>query len=209
LLFLLLLLAVHAPAQGPVSAAEVAAKVDHHYNSLRSLRVDFIESYAGMGMHRSESGTMLLKKPGKMRWSYSAPAGKVFVLDGKYAWFYTPGAAQVQRLPASQLDDFRSPLRFLLGHAEIGKELNGLTIAPEGGGYRLKGIPKGMEQRVALLALSVTEDGAIRSITIDEVSGASTSFAFSHAEENVPVTTADFAFTVPAGVAVVDGLPPI
>jgi len=209
LLFLLLLLAVHAPAQGPVSAAEVAAKVDHHYNSLRSLRVDFIESYAGMGMHRSESGIMLLKKPGKMRWSYSAPAGKVFVLDGKYAWFYTPGDAQVQRLPASQLDDFRSPLRFLLGHAEIGKELNGLTIAPEGGGYRLKGVPKGMEQRVALLALSVTADGTIRSITIDEVSGASTSFAFSHAEENVPVTTADFAFTVPAGVAVVDGLPPI
>ena len=54
------------------------------------------------------------------------PVGKVFVLDGKFAWFYTPGDAQATRVPAKQLDDLRSPLRFLLGHTQLKKELDNL-----------------------------------------------------------------------------------
>jgi outer membrane lipoprotein carrier protein len=65
-----------------------------------------------------------------MKWDYSSPAGKLFLLDGKYAWFYSPGDPQVQRIPAKELDDLRSPLRFLLGHTELEKEMNNLTLAP-------------------------------------------------------------------------------
>ncbi len=93
----------------------ILRKVDDHYNHLATLRAHYREHYAGMGMDRSEEGTLLLKKPGRMLWRYDRPAGKVFVLDGKYAWFYTPGDPQCQRIPAKQLDDLRSPLRFLLG----------------------------------------------------------------------------------------------
>ena len=67
-----------------------------------------------MGIDREESGILLLRKPGKMHWSYANPAGKIFLLDGKYAWFYSPGDAQVERVSAAQLDDLRSPLRFFL-----------------------------------------------------------------------------------------------
>ena len=98
------------------SARELAQRVDHHYDQIHSLKAGFTESYAGLGTQRTESGTLLLGKPGRMRWIYSTPPGKVFVLDGKYAWFYTQGDAQVQRMPAKELDDLRSPLRFLLGH---------------------------------------------------------------------------------------------
>ncbi len=101
-------------------------KVDDHYNHLSSLRAHYTERYSGMGMDRTEEGTLLLKKPGRMRWSYAAPVGKVFVLDGKFAWFYTPGDAQATRVPAKQLDDLRSPLRFLLGHTQLEKELDEL-----------------------------------------------------------------------------------
>ena len=79
-------------------------KVDDHYNHLASLRAHYVEHYTGMGMDRAEEGTLLLKKPGRMRWSYAEPVGKVFVLDGKFAWFYTPGDAQATRVPAKQLD---------------------------------------------------------------------------------------------------------
>ena len=208
LLVPVLLLGLQCLAQVP-DAAAVAGRVDHHYNSLRSLRVQFSETYAGMGMHRAESGTMLLKKPGRMRWSYSEPAGKLFVLDGKYAWFYAPGDAQVQRLPASQLDDLRSPLRFLLGHTQLAKELDGLSIVPNDGGFTLAGAPKGMEKRVHRISLNVTADGVIRSMTIEEVEGSRTSFTFSNEEPDVPVTTGDFTFVPPAGVPVVEGLPPV
>ncbi len=87
------------PATSPLDkqAQAIVRRVDDHYNHLASLRTAYTEHYAGMGMDRSESGTLLLKKPGRMRWSYAEPAGKVFVLDGKFGWFYTPGDPQAQQ----------------------------------------------------------------------------------------------------------------
>jgi outer membrane lipoprotein carrier protein len=184
-------------------------KVDDHYNHLVSLRAHYSEHYSGMGMDRSEEGMLLLKKPGRMRWSYATPVGKVFVLDGKFAWFYTPGDAQATRVPAKQLDDMRSPLRFLLGHTQLKKELDNLTVVPQASGYLISGVPKGMEQRVKLLTLGVTASGAIGSMRLEEIDGAVTEFSFSEMQENVTVKDTDFIFTPPAGVAVVDGLPPI
>jgi outer membrane lipoprotein carrier protein len=184
-------------------------KVDEHYNHLTSLRAHYAERYSGMGMNREEEGTLLLKKPGRMRWSYAAPVGKVFVLDGKFAWFYTPGDSQATRVPAKELDDLRSPLRFLLGHTQLKKELDGLTVTPDGAGFRIAGVPKGMAQRVKSLSLWVTAAGAIDRMQVDEVDGAVTEFTFSTMQENVPVKDADFAFIPPAGVTVVNGLPPI
>jgi len=187
----------------------VVRKVDDHYNHLNSLRAHYTEHYAGMGMDRSEEGTLLLKKPGRMRWSYAEPVGKVFVLDGKFAWFYTPGDAQATRVPAKELDDLRSPLRFLLGHTQLRKELDNLAVAPDGAGSRISGVPKGMAQRVKLLSLWVTAAGAIERMRLEEVDGAVTEFVFSAIQENVPVKDSDFAFIPPPGVAVVQGLPPI
>jgi outer membrane lipoprotein carrier protein len=187
----------------------VVRRVDDHYNHLNSLRAHYTEHYSGMGMDRTEEGTLLLKKPGRMRWSYAAPVGKVFVLDGKFAWFYTPGDAQATRVPAKQLDDLRSPLRFLLGHTQLKKELENLAVAAEGAGFRISGVPKGMEQRVKLLSLWVTVAGAIDRMRLEEVDGAVTEFVFSDMKENVPVKDSDFAFVPPDGVTVVQGLPPI
>ena len=184
-------------------------KVDNHYNHLSSLRAHSSEHYAGMGMDRTETGTLVLKKPGRMRWSYDTPVGKVFVLDGKFAWFYTPGDAQATRVPAKQLDDLRSPLRFLLGHTQLKKELDNLLVTPDGAGFRISGVPKGMAQRVKLLTLDVSAAGEIERMRLEEVGGAVTEFAFSGMEENVPVNSSDFVFTAPAGVTVVNGLPPI
>ena len=187
----------------------VVRRVEDHYNHLTSLRAHYTERYSGMGMDRTEEGTLLLKKPGRMRWSYAAPVGKVFVLDGKFAWFYTPGDAQATRVPAKQLDDLRSPLRFLLGHTQLKKELDNLAVAQEGEGFRISGVPKGMEQRVKLLSLWVTTAGAIERMRLEELDGAVTEFVFSGIQENVPVKDSDFGFVPPPGVTVVEGLPPI
>jgi outer membrane lipoprotein carrier protein len=192
------------------SAHELAQRVDRHYNQLHSLKAGFTESYEGLGMRRAESGTLLLLKPGRMKWEYSEPAGKLFLLDGKYAWFYSRGDSQVQRIPARRLNDLRSPLRFLLGHTELEKELTGLTLAPAPNGrFALSGQPKGQEQRVARLTLTVTADGTITGIEIEEADGALTRFTFTGEQPNVAIPAAAFHFTPPAGVPVVDALPPV
>jgi outer membrane lipoprotein carrier protein len=198
-------------AQGPVAkdSAALIRKVDDHYNHLASLRAHYTEHYTGMGMDRTESGTLLLKKPGRMRWNYDKPVGKVFVLDGKYAWFYTPGDSQAQRVPAKELDDLRSPLRFLLGHTQLKKELDNLTVTPEGSGFKITGVPKGMAQRVKLLTLGVTAAGTIEQMQIEEIDGSLTNFIFSEIKENAQVRPEDFIFHLPIGVTIVNGLPPI
>src|SRR5690348_8242827 len=206
---LLLTLVCCAPSLFAQDGTALIRKVDNHYNHLSSLRAHYVERYAGMGMERAESGTLLLKKPGRMRWSYDTPAGKVFVLDGKYAWFYTPGDAEAQRIPAKELDDLRSPLRFLLGHTQLQKELEKVTVTQDGADFKISGVPKGMEQRVKLLTLVVTSDGTIEQMHLEETSGAVTEFTFTNIEENVPVKNSDFVFRPPAGVTIVKGLPPV
>jgi outer membrane lipoprotein carrier protein len=204
------LISLEIPAQQKaLTAHDVAVRVDKHYNQLRSLKSSFSETYQGMGMKRTESGTLLLVKPGRMKWDYSSPPGKIFLLDGKYAWFYTAGDARVQRIPAKQLDDLRSPLRFLLGHTELEKEVGNLTMtAAPNGGYTLTGQPKGQENRIRRLSLTVTADGVINAIEVEEANGALTRFTFTGEQTNVAVPPATFQFTPPPGIPVVDALPP-
>ena len=201
-----------ACAQQPTAAA-LAKKVDAHYNHLHSLATRYTERYQGMGMDRTETGTLTLQKPGRMRWAYDSPPGKLFVLDGTNAISYTPGDAEATRFPEKRLDDLRSPLRFLLGHTELEKELRGLsvTLVTVDGqtGYTLWGSPVGMAQRVRSLAVTVDEMGVIHTLRVEETDGAITTFTFSEMRENMPVNDGDFRFVPPVGVVVIDGATPI
>ncbi|HEU4981228.1 MAG TPA: outer membrane lipoprotein chaperone LolA [Acidobacteriaceae bacterium] len=193
-----------------LSVKDLASRVDHHYNALHSLQINFTQHYQGMGMDRRESGVLLLKKSGRMRWTYSNPAGKLFILDGHNAYFYSPGQTTAQRVPAKELSDLRSPISLLLGHTKLEKELHGLTMEPAANGlYMLTGVPKGMENRVASLRLTVTPDGVIRSMEVDETDGVRNTFHFSNAKPNAPAPDSAFVFTPPAGVQVVEGMPPV
>jgi outer membrane lipoprotein carrier protein len=191
-------------------AHELAQKVDLHYNQLRSLKVGFVESYEGLGMRRTESGTLLMMKPGRMKWEYSEPAGKLFLLDGTFAWFYSPGDSQVQRILAKQLNDLRSPLRFLLGRTKLEKELSNLTLRPASNGqFTLTGQPRGQEKRVSRLTLTVAADGTITGIEMEETDGALTRFTLTGEQPNVPIPAGTFRFTPPKGMPVVDALSPV
>ena len=200
------------------TAEALAATIDHHYNALHSLSVEFTQHYRGMGLDRTESGTLLLRKPGRlasagqMRWTYANPPGKLFILDGHDAYFYTPGQSEIARVPAKKLDDIRSPLAFLLGRASLAKELAGLKIERAGvypGSLLLTGVPRGMEKRVALVAIGARDDGTITMLRIEETDGASNSFDLKNEQPNVPAPASAFTFTPPPGTHVVDGMPPL
>jgi outer membrane lipoprotein carrier protein len=191
-------------------ARQLAARVDARYNSIKTLQAGFTETYSGGGARRTESGTLLLKKPGRMRWEYTSPRRKLFVTDGATAWFYVPGEAQARRTPLKSLDDLRSPLRLLLGHSHLEKELRGLSLAPDvkpvtPGGVVLRGIPVGLEDRVSQVLLECDGDGWVRRLVMDELDGSTTEFRFSAQKENVPLSDAGFKFAPPAGVEVLQG----
>src|ERR1700730_8720902 len=141
----------------------VAQAVDNHYNHLQSLQTEFTETYQGTGVDRTESGTLWLKKPGKMRWEYRSPKEKLFLSDGKDAWFYLPEDRQVRRTSVKKLDDLRSPLCFLRGKPRLEEELEGLApaadvVAPTPGNIVLRGVPKAMSDRIREVILEITPD---------------------------------------------------
>jgi len=202
----------------PGAAAEdihsIAAAVDEHYNHLRTLQAEFTEVYRGAGMERAEAGTLWLakgglKKPGKMRWEYRSPREKLFVSDGKDAWFYVPGDRQARKTDARKLDDVRSPLAFLLGKSKLEQELQGLSLAPDvaplaAGDVVLRGVPQAMAERVSEILLEVTPEHRIVRIVINEVDGSATEYRFSGQKENEAIPEGRFRFSPPAGTETVE-----
>jgi len=190
------------------TAPEVAAKVDQRYNHLETLQADFTETYRGAGVSRSESGVLWLKRPGKMLWDYREPQPKIFVTDGKWAWFYVPGEPQARKAAVKKLDDLRSPLRYLLGKTKLEKEITGLSLAEvppaTPGDIMLRGVPKGMEDRVSSVLLEITPAGEIAGIVVNEVDGATTEYRFGNQRENQPIANQRFHFSPPAGVELIE-----
>ena len=188
----------------------IAQTVDDRYNRLHTLSADFTEIYRGAGIERTETGLLWLKKPGKMRWEYRSPKEKLFLSDGKDAWFYLPGDRQARKTAAKKLDDLRSPLGFLLGKTRLEKELQGLSVASDvpplsAGDVILRGVPQALADRVNQVLLEVTPEGEIARIVIQQVDGSATEYRFTAQKENVAVSDTSFRFTPPAGVEVVEG----
>jgi outer membrane lipoprotein carrier protein len=200
---------ISAAASAPDVHA-IAQAVDERYNHLHSLQAEFTEIYRGAGTERTESGTVWLKKPGKMRWEYRSPRDKLFLSDGRDAWFYVPGERQVRRTAVKKLEDLRSPLAFLLGKTKLEKELPGLSFAPDvtplaSGDVVLRGVPKSLAERVSQVLLEITSEHWINRIVIEEVDGSVTEYRFTNQRENVAVSDQRFRFAVPDGVEVIEG----
>jgi outer membrane lipoprotein carrier protein len=187
-----------------------AKAVDEHYNRLRTLQAEFTEIYSGAGIDRRETGTLWLKKPGKMRWEYRSPRDKLFLSDGRDAWFYLPGDKQVRKTAVKKLEDLRSPIALLLGKTRLEKELASLAFSPDtvpqvSGDVVLRGVPRGIEDRVSEVLLELTPENRIRRIKISSVDGSTTEYQFADQKEDIPLDDARFRFTPPAGVETIEG----
>lgn len=210
------LLALAPPTAALENIQAVAQAVDEHYNHLHTLEAQFTEIYRGLGAERTETGTLWLekgglKKPGKMRWEYRSPEDKLFVSNGKDAWFYVPADRQARRTEASKLNDLRSPLEFLLGKTQLEKELQGLSFAPDepptgAGDVILRGVPQGLKDQISEMLLEVNPQHEIVRIQMQGVDGSVTEYRFADQKANVTLPAGWFQFKPPAGTETIEGL---
>jgi outer membrane lipoprotein carrier protein len=161
-------------------------------------------------MERTEGGTLWLKKPGKMRWEYRSPREKLFVSNGKDAWFYVPEDHQARKSAAKKLEDIRSPLAFLLGKTKLEKELRGLSLAPDiatlqSGDMVLRGVPLAMADQLNEIVIEITPEHRIVRLILQAVDGSSTEYQFTGQKEDVPIADSRFQFKPPTGTEVVEG----
>ena len=179
--------------------------VEEHYNRAKTLEVHFVESYSVQGRARkSESGQLTLRKPGRMRWDYSAPSGKLFVSDGKDVYLYTPEANRVEKTKLKTSEDVRAPLAFLLGKLDFAKDFRDFDLKPEGAGYLISAKAKTDKLPYDKVQMLVTPRFEIQRLVINGQDLSVLTFQLDGEKLNPPVNDALFKFQMPAGATLVD-----
>jgi outer membrane lipoprotein carrier protein len=195
-----------------VSALASDAKVDAllkgvelHYNQAKTLQVLFQHDYTAPGKARAtDRGILMLRKPLRMRWDYSQPAGKLVVSDSKFLWVYTPTDNKVQQLKLQETDDMRVPLAFLLGKLDFDKEFKNLKARSEGTDTRIVAEPKTDNLPYSAVEFLVTWDNRIRQVKITGFDNSVMDFTFDQERLNPSLDPKLFQFVMPKGAELLE-----
>jgi outer membrane lipoprotein carrier protein len=191
---------------GAAADPSVTRAIEQRYNRLRTLQVEFEERVSyGERVRRAEKGTLYLLRPGKMRWEYTEPKGKLFVADGKIIYLYSPHSNQVQRLKPKDTADWRAPLAFLLGRLDFGREFGPITIRPRDAVIELVAAPRSEREPFTQAVFHVApKTFEIRRIVVTGQDGMVTEFLFRSERANPALEGGLFRFEPPAGAEIVD-----
>jgi outer membrane lipoprotein carrier protein len=192
------------------TAPELAAALQKKYDGIKDFSADFKHVYEGGVLRKqlTESGRLIVKKPGKMRWDYTAPEPKQFVSDGVKIYSYIPQDKQVIVASVPPDEEAPTPALFLAGKGNVTRDFTpSLVDAPAGtpaGSRALKLVPKAKQRDYDWLVLVLDPASlAIRGLLTVDAQGGKSSFSFTNLKENVGLADKEFTFKIPRGVDVV------
>jgi outer membrane lipoprotein carrier protein len=218
-------------ADESVTVDALVKKFETAYRPARTLKASFLEQYFDNGKQlRAEAGEAYFLKPGKMRWEYQYPEANLFVVDGKWSWFYVPADHTVTRIRANASSDARTPLALLAGEMKVSRVCKRVTLDPADRPQNSEGVvlrcqlrgeegerakPAGEQDRVsapearavsyALFELNRVNGELLRVVVIDP-GGTRVEFQFRDWVFDPHLDATQFRFVAPVGVAIVDGL---
>jgi len=200
-----LLLASVAPAQNRMDVLDVLAGVEKRYNSVKTLQSNFTQVYRANGRTRArESGTLYLSKPGKMRWDYTDPEGKLFVTDNEYSYVYYPEDGLAEREKIKETEDIRIPLAFLLGRLNFRKDFSRFVSKFEGQDVRINATPTNDKLLFTEIEMLVAPDSSLKEVKITGQDFSTIDFAFTNERIGIRLQDSLFTFTLPPGAEYVD-----
>jgi outer membrane lipoprotein carrier protein len=188
----------------PPALSRVLAGVESRYNRARTLQVRFQETYLQGRNRRTESGALSLRKPGRMRWEYSSPPGKLFVSDGKFLYLYLPSSNRVEKMKAKESEDLRAPLAFLLGRLDFRRDFARFESHAEDSGLWVRAEPKSASLPYLAVEFVVAPDYRIRRVRVTGQDRSVFDFQFEEEKVNPPIDDRIFRFTPPPGAEVVE-----
>jgi outer membrane lipoprotein carrier protein len=198
------------PRAADQTAPELASALQRKYDGIKDFSADFTHAYEGGVLRKkiTERGRLLVKKPGKMRWDYTAPEPKQFVSDGSQMYSYIPQDKQVIVVTVPPEDEATTPTLFLAGKGNLTRDFTpSLVEIPAGapaGSRALKLVPKTRQRDYDWLTLVVDPATlSIRGLVTVDGQGGTSSFSFTNMKENVGLSDKEFAFKIPRGVDVV------
>jgi outer membrane lipoprotein carrier protein len=200
-------------AQDPkVTAESVAATVQAFYDQTKAVEATFHQTYYNRLYDKLDksSGKVQFQKPGKMRWDYAAPNGKIIVSNGKRLLIYEPGEdgdkGQVfeRALGESELPQ---ALAFLTGTGKLADDFSfRLLDAKQQGfasGYVLELMPKKESPHYERILFYVDREasraGLVHRVLIVDASGNRNRFDFQQLKFNRVLDKKAFDWQPPAG----------
>jgi outer membrane lipoprotein carrier protein len=201
---------VAAPQHGDRPPADALARsVQQHYDAVRDFSADFTHVYEGGALRRktTEQGTVLVKKPGRMRWAYKSPEEKLFISDGRKIYFYVPADKQVTVTTMPSDDKASTPILFLSGKGNLTADF-AVSYADDtptpADAVALKLVPKAKTPDYDSLILVVDRKTlTLRTLVAHDAQSGTSTFTFSHLKENVGLSDSPFTFAIPRGADVI------
>ncbi len=208
LTLLMLLVPVAAGSQPRPAAADAARALQQKYDQVKDFTADFTHTYQGGVLKKTsvEHGTVQIKKPGRMRWDYTAPEKKLFVSDSRKVYSYIPADKQVVVADLPPDDRATTAVLFLAGKGSLTRDFAvSYASADDGGdtiGLRLD--PRQKQRDYDWLIVTYDRKTLqIRSLTAADQQGGTSTFAFSNYKENTGLSEKVFEFKIPKGVDVI------
>lgn len=205
-----------APTTSPIPP-ELGALEDR-YRKAATLQATFLERYSENGVQvRVEAGTAYFLRPGKMRWEYEKPEKSLFLVDGKYVWFYAPADHTATRMPTRKSEDWRTPIAFLTtgmklsricSEVEPAKDVKPVTVGDRVYRCVLRSAEHEAASRGEAVLLEVSPQNELARIVVPQEAGMQIEFEFKNWMWNPNLAKKLFEFEPPAGTAIVNALLP-
>ena len=195
-------LGIPARAAETVDFQRTLKNVEDHYNKIQTLQVKFTENVTSRGRTKTDSGTLYLRKKGKMRWEYAS--GVQFVSDGKFIYSYYPDEHRAEKMSMKESDDMKAPLAFLLGDVNFERDFGEYHTKPQDGGLLITALPKSDKFPYTDVTFLVAPDSTMRRLEVKMQNNDLMVFTFEGEKKNPLLTDALFQFTPPKGVELDD-----
>jgi outer membrane lipoprotein carrier protein len=200
---LVLGLGVPSRADAP-DVTKLLAGIEDRYNHTQTLQVGFTEVWTLNGRKRSGSGTLFLRKPGRMRWEYTMPAGRLFISDGEFIYSYSPEENRAEKIKMKSVEDMRAPLAFLLGRLNFHDDFREFHASPQGDGVFITALPKSGKLPYTEVSFLTGSGFAIQKLEVKGQDNSVIQYTFDGEKTNTPIPDSMFRFTPPPGVEYVD-----
>ncbi len=196
-----------AVAQAPPSAADLAARIQAHYATVRDFTADFTLEQTSTLRPTAKRlrGHVEIKKPLRMRWTYTEGDRNEFVSDGTNLYSYFPEDGYVDVTPLPDENAGSVWLLFLAGRGDLTRDFVS-SLAPEqpAGEWRLILEPKpGRTADFQRMTLEVKRSTLeLTGLFVVDDQGGTSRYRFEHLRENRGLADRQFVFEMPKGVEV-------
>jgi len=183
------------------------ARVQKRYDGIRDVRARFEQKsrVAALGREDESRGTVVIARPGRMRWEYEKPEPSVLLIDGETVRLYSPGDKKLQIAPLGGASLSPTALGFLLGDGVLADTFRAESLpTSERGEVGLKLLPREASSFESLEMWFEPATLGLRESVLLDLFGNRTRVRFAEVAENVGAPEQRFTLEVPEGTEVID-----